>query len=177
MQNIDIIFCRNVIIYFHSQTIQRVIERFHNCLAQDGYLFLGHTETLWQITNKFERVEFPQTFIYKKTLSSVQEDATKPFMAVPEINAENMTLSAAPTGGFEAELRNRCSGPTLSGPPPSGWGAEGLISIKETGTEERIIPQGLRSGLQEKPEPREEIEKPPEVIGKVESAASPNHMP
>ncbi|OGP95224.1 MAG: hypothetical protein A2157_09525 [Deltaproteobacteria bacterium RBG_16_47_11] len=193
MQHIDIIFCRNVIIYFHSQTTQRVIESFHNCLAQDGYLFLGHTETLWQITNKLERVEFPQTFIYKKTLSPVQEDATKPFMAVPEINAENLTLSAAPTGGFEAEVKNRCSGPTLSGPPPSGWGAEGLISIKETGTEERIFPQGVRSGLQEKPEPREEIEKPPEVRGKVESAykeaalcleemkdkaslASPNHM-
>ena len=68
MQNIDLIFCRNVIIYFDSQTTERVIENFHNCLAQDGYLFLGHSETLWQITNKLERVEFPQTFIYKKTL-------------------------------------------------------------------------------------------------------------
>jgi chemotaxis protein methyltransferase CheR len=91
-QNVDIIFCRNVIIYFDSQTTQRVIENFYNCLAQDGYLFLGHTETLWQITNKFERVEFPQTFIYKKRLSPVQEDAMKPFMAVPEINIENLTF-------------------------------------------------------------------------------------
>ena len=193
MQNIDLIFCRNVIIYFDSQTTQRVIENFHNCLAQDGYLFLGHTETLWQIINKLERVEFPQTFIYKKTLSSVQEDATKPFIAVPGIAIGDLTLSAAPIGAFEAGGKNRRSGPTLSEPPPSGWGGEGFPSIKETGTGRGFVQQELRSGLQEKPEPFEEFEKPPDVKGKVESAyneatlglkemkdqaslSSPNHM-
>ncbi|HUL30306.1 MAG TPA: protein-glutamate O-methyltransferase CheR, partial [Thermodesulfobacteriota bacterium] len=85
MQNADVIFCRNVMIYFDSQTTERVINHFHNCLARNGYLFLGHTETLWQITQKFERVEFPQTFIYKKRLSPVEEDVLKPFIALPEI--------------------------------------------------------------------------------------------
>jgi chemotaxis protein methyltransferase CheR len=91
MQNVDILFCRNVTIYFDGQTTQRVIENFHNCLAPEGYLFLGHTETLWQITKKYERVEFPQTFIYKKRLSLVQEEAMKPFMAVPEITLKDLT--------------------------------------------------------------------------------------
>jgi chemotaxis protein methyltransferase CheR len=86
MQNIDLIFCRNVTIYFNGKTTQQVIENFYNCLAEEGYLFLGHTETLWQITNKFERVEFPQTFIYKKKFTQVREEAVKPFMAIPEIN-------------------------------------------------------------------------------------------
>ncbi len=88
MQTVDILFCRNVIIYFNDQTTQRVIENFYNCLAQDGYLFLGHTESLWQITDKFERVEFPQTFIYKKRLGPVREEAMKPFIAVPQIEIE-----------------------------------------------------------------------------------------
>ncbi len=121
MQNVDIIFCRNVIIYFDPETTQRVIENFYNCLSQDGYLFLGHTETLWQITNRFERVEFPQTFIYKKRFGPVQEDAMKPFMAVPEIDIEDMTLSVAPIGAFGAEVKNEDSGPTLNlQPEPPG---------------------------------------------------------
>jgi len=165
MQNIDVLFCRNVTIYFDGQTTQRVIENFYNCLAQDGYLFLGHTETLWQITNKFERVEFPQTFIYKKRLSPVQEEAMKPFMAVPEIKFENLTRSAAPPSRFESK--------------PTGWGVEGLTSFKETDTEKRVFPQELRSGLQEKPEPLEQVEdstlrveKPPDVA----ALSSPNNI-
>ena len=88
MQNLDIIFCRNVIIYFDFQTTKRIIDNFYNCLIQDGYLFLGHAETLWQISNKFETVEFPQTFLYKKALIPVEEEAVKPFMGVPEIELE-----------------------------------------------------------------------------------------
>jgi chemotaxis protein methyltransferase CheR len=117
MQNVDILFCRNVIIYFDPETTQRVIENFYNCLAQDGYLFLGHTETLWQITNRFERVEFPQTFIYKKRLGPVQEDAMKPFMAVPEISVENLALSAGPIPAFEPEATNEGSGSILCPQP------------------------------------------------------------
>ncbi len=91
MQQVDLIFCRNVTIYFNGQTTQRVIENFYNCLVDEGYLFLGHTETLWQVTNKFERVEFPQTFIYQKRLRWTHEEETKPFMAIPEVNLEGLT--------------------------------------------------------------------------------------
>jgi chemotaxis protein methyltransferase CheR len=119
MQNIDLVFCRNVTIYFDFQTTRRVIDNFYNCLAEEGHLFLGHTETLWQITNKFERIEFPQTFIYKKGLSLVQEDAMKPFVAVPEIKIEDLT-SLKETGAqksfFLQELR---SGPQEK-PEPFG---------------------------------------------------------
>ena len=89
MQNLDIVFCRNVTIYFDPQTTRRVIENFYNCLDQDGYLFLGHTETLWDVTNKFERVEFPQAFIYKKALTPGREEANKALMAVLETGLKN----------------------------------------------------------------------------------------
>jgi len=124
MQNVDVLFCRNVIIYFDSQTTDRVIENFYNCLAQEGYLFLGHTETLWQITNRFERVEFPQTFIYKRRLGPTQEDAMKPFIAVPEINIEELTLSAVPNRAFEAEVKVEGLRSALSSrPEPFGSGS------------------------------------------------------
>jgi chemotaxis protein methyltransferase CheR len=179
MQDVDILFCRNVIIYFDGQTTQRVIENFHNCLAQDGYLFLGHSETLWQITDKLERVEFPQTFIYKKRLNPAREDAMKPFIAVPEIAIGDLTLSAAPIPAlyqhgsgpaFEAEGKNRCSGSALSEPLPSGWGVEGWTSVKEMDIEKGFFQQELRSGLQETPELIQDFDRPPDVKEKVESA-------
>jgi len=88
MQNVDIIFCRNVTIYFDYQTTKRVIDGFYGCLARDGYLFLGHSETLWQITNTFETVEFPQTFVYRKAPIPVDGEVMKPFMGVPEVRLE-----------------------------------------------------------------------------------------
>ncbi len=88
MQNVDIIFCRNVTIYFDPQTTQQVIENFYNCLVPEGYLFLGHTETLWQIPHRFERMDFPQTFIYRKRTGLASGDAARPFMAVPQMPVE-----------------------------------------------------------------------------------------
>lgn len=42
----DIIFCRNVLIYFNKETQENVIRKFLRYLAPDGYLFLGHSETI-----------------------------------------------------------------------------------------------------------------------------------
>jgi chemotaxis protein methyltransferase CheR len=42
----DVIFCRNVMIYFDRPTQQAVVNRFHACLRPGGYLFTGHSETL-----------------------------------------------------------------------------------------------------------------------------------
>lgn len=66
MQGVDIIFCRNVTIYFNLETTKALIGRFYDCLQEGGYLFLGHSETLWQINHRFRMVEYPHTFIYRK---------------------------------------------------------------------------------------------------------------
>ena len=49
----DLIFCRNVMIYFDKPTQQRLVERFRQCLAPGGYLFIGHSESLFGISNGF----------------------------------------------------------------------------------------------------------------------------
>ncbi|RPJ01917.1 MAG: hypothetical protein EHM36_12970 [Deltaproteobacteria bacterium] len=95
MQNIDILFCRNVTIYFDPQTTRRVIENFHSCLVPEGYLFLGHTETLWQIPHRFERMEFPQTFIYRKRSSPVCQDKMIPYAGAADF-ARSPTCSCPP---------------------------------------------------------------------------------
>lgn len=90
-QNLDIIFCRNVIIYFNSKTINQVITNFYNSLNPNGYLFLGHAENLWQIPNKFTTIEFPNTFLYKKILHQIKKEIIEPFIAVPDIHLEKLS--------------------------------------------------------------------------------------
>ncbi|MHB8159819.1 MAG: CheR family methyltransferase [Thermoleophilia bacterium] len=64
----DIVFCRNVIIYFTHETAKYVIEHFFDILNPGGYLFLGHSETLWKMSAKYSLVEMGDAFIYKKSL-------------------------------------------------------------------------------------------------------------
>ena len=53
---VDIIFCRNVIIYFDRETQERLITRFSRYLHRGGYLFLGHSETLHGYQTPFVQV-------------------------------------------------------------------------------------------------------------------------
>jgi chemotaxis protein methyltransferase CheR len=49
----DIIFCRNVVIYFDKATQGILFNRFADMLKSDGHLFIGHSETLYKVSNRF----------------------------------------------------------------------------------------------------------------------------
>ncbi len=66
MGNWDIIFCRNVTIYFRLESTRRVVNNFFESLNPGGYLFIGHSETLTSITDRFEPVEVGGVFLYRK---------------------------------------------------------------------------------------------------------------
>jgi chemotaxis protein methyltransferase CheR len=71
----DIVFCRNVMIYFTTATTKKVVDMFHNSLNPGGFLFLGHSETLANISSKFERHILSGGFYYtKKRATSAQEE-------------------------------------------------------------------------------------------------------
>lgn len=53
---VDVIFCRNVVIYFDKPTQKVLFERYAGQLADDGYLFVGHSESLFKVTDKFHLV-------------------------------------------------------------------------------------------------------------------------
>lgn len=64
--SLDIIFCRNVIIYFDQPTIVGVMERFFEALRPGGWLFLGYSESLFKISTRFDMVEVGGTFAYQR---------------------------------------------------------------------------------------------------------------
>jgi chemotaxis protein methyltransferase CheR len=67
MGNWDVIFCRNVTIYFRLESTRRVVQNFHNSLNDGGYLFVGHSETLTTISDRFDPVEIGGVFLYRKS--------------------------------------------------------------------------------------------------------------
>jgi chemotaxis protein methyltransferase CheR len=63
---LDALFCRNVLIYFSDQSIQRAVQLFHEVLTPGGYLFLGHAESLARVTSAFTPIRFEGAIVYQK---------------------------------------------------------------------------------------------------------------
>lgn len=59
-----VIFCRNVMIYFDTETKQKLIEKFYNLLEYGGYLFIGHSETIERGSSHFKYV---MPAVYRKS--------------------------------------------------------------------------------------------------------------
>ncbi|MEM6506082.1 MAG: protein-glutamate O-methyltransferase CheR [Planctomycetota bacterium] len=62
----DMIMCRNVMIYFDDEMKTKVIDIFHNQLADDGTLYIGHSESLRNLKTGFVQLELPSAFAYRK---------------------------------------------------------------------------------------------------------------
>ena len=52
----DFMFCRNVVIYFNKKTQQELFDRYADLLAADAHLFIGHSESLNKVTDRFELI-------------------------------------------------------------------------------------------------------------------------
>ena len=66
MSGWDLIFCRNVTIYFQHESTRKVIHNFYQSLRQGGYLFAGYSESLRYLSDEFTTVQVGGTFVYKK---------------------------------------------------------------------------------------------------------------
>ncbi len=65
-RNLDVIFCRNVLIYFDEEAQLAVINRFWNSMAAKGFLFIGHSESLFGMNTKFEFLKTEWACLYHK---------------------------------------------------------------------------------------------------------------
>ncbi len=66
MSGWDIIFCRNVTIYFQPEATRKVIHNFYRSLRQEGFLFAGYSESLRYLSDEFTTVQMEGAFVYQK---------------------------------------------------------------------------------------------------------------
>jgi len=60
--NFDVIFCRNVMIYFDKKTQNILVNKFYDSLRSGGYFFVGHSESLTGLKHQFNYVE-PSVYV------------------------------------------------------------------------------------------------------------------
>jgi chemotaxis protein methyltransferase CheR len=65
-QDFDIIFCRNVLIYFDDASRRIAAENLYDCLRPGGYICLGHSETMSRISPLFRVCRFPDAIVYQR---------------------------------------------------------------------------------------------------------------
>ncbi len=63
---LDLILCRNVLIYFERPKMLEVIDAMHSALVPGGWLLLGHSETLWRLYDGFCLVRHDDAFLYRR---------------------------------------------------------------------------------------------------------------
>ena len=73
MRGFDVVFCCNVLIYFDGKSKSRTVQHFYNALLPNGYFFLGHSESLFGINDKFRLVHFPGATAYWKPNESASK--------------------------------------------------------------------------------------------------------
>jgi chemotaxis protein methyltransferase CheR len=65
-RNFDIIFCRNLLIYFDDVSRKNAAETFYDALKPGGYIFLGHSESMSRISSLYKVCKFPEAIVYQK---------------------------------------------------------------------------------------------------------------
>ena len=114
---LDVIFFRNVMIYFQRQTTAGLIRRLESALRPDGYLFLGPSETLWQLDVGLHPHFQDDCFIYRR-FPPDDRPAPRPSPPVPVPTSPPRASRPADPGGAPAPARPVLL--TASRPTPEG---------------------------------------------------------
>lgn len=69
-RNFDVIFCRNLLIYFDDLSRKTAAETFYDVLKPGGYICLGHSESMSRISSLYKVRKFPEAIVYQKPLEN-----------------------------------------------------------------------------------------------------------
>jgi chemotaxis protein methyltransferase CheR len=130
---LDLVLCRNVTIYFSRETTRELMKRLHLALRDGGYLFLGHSETLWQVSEDFRLVALgtgdSAAFVYRR----LDEAASERRAVLPD----RRTLQEKPLpperryGPRRVAHRPRVDVPRQAARPATTAPADALPAIRE----------------------------------------------
>jgi chemotaxis protein methyltransferase CheR len=65
-RDFDVIFCRNLLIYFDDVSRRKAAEAMYEALVPGGFVCLGHSESMSRISSLFQARKFPETIVYQK---------------------------------------------------------------------------------------------------------------
>ncbi len=89
--SLDMVLCRNVIIYFDLPTIRGLMDRFHQALRPQGVLLLGYSESLFKVYDRFEMFEVEGSFAYRRPAEGKEKKKAR--------EAKETKAAAAPPSG------------------------------------------------------------------------------
>ncbi len=97
-QTYDVIFCRNLLIYFDRDTQNAALKKFHTMLTDDGLMLLGHAETPDFLRGNFTRSEYVRSFSYSKAAPSTKpvKSSTRFAVLTPAPAAPKKTAPPSP---------------------------------------------------------------------------------
>ncbi|MEX2292036.1 MAG: CheR family methyltransferase [Mycobacteriales bacterium] len=104
---LDLVLCRNVTIYFDRETTRALMTRLHTALRNGGYLLLGHSETLWQVSESFRLVALGSAdtaaYVYRRLDEPApQRRAVLPQSRCTEPACPDPAAGTAPVGDLPA---------------------------------------------------------------------------
>ncbi|MFB3883925.1 MAG: CheR family methyltransferase [Thermodesulfobacteriota bacterium] len=104
----DIIFCCNVTIYFENRTTMEVMDKIHRSLNGDGYLFVGPSESLHYISDRFKMFDWEDAIYYRKRRpKEVYSEAILTGMDKAGVDGTSEKISQGKAGAGLGEIPSR----------------------------------------------------------------------
>ncbi len=138
----QVVFCRNVLIYFSPDHTRAFLDQLADALPRGGYLFLGSAESIWPVSDRFETVRIDETFIYRRRTAPAPARVPGP---VPVLGS--MPVPVRSVGQPPARLARRAvraHRPALTAVPvkaesPSGLARDGQQALDAGDTQLAIV--------------------------------------
>jgi chemotaxis protein methyltransferase CheR len=118
LSGFDLILCRNVTIYFSPDVARRMISQFHQCLAEGGWLLVGHTEPNVEFFRAFRTVSAPGATLYQKGAGGQadQPHVSAPVKGPPRLTPDVPVPWSPPSVPEPALLTRKIASPPQAAP-------------------------------------------------------------